>query len=76
MVYSACMGRRPVENKKPPSEYPQFSFRVSKADKARLTEIVEQIQDRMNRQRKEGEPWVNKNDVIIRALNEGLKRIK
>lgn len=70
------MGRRPVKNKKLPSEYPQLAFRVSKADKERLTELVEQIQATLNGRRNEGDPWINKNDVIVRALYEGLKRIK
>lgn len=70
------MGRRPIENKKLPSDYPQFAFRVSKTDKERLTELVEQVQDRLNRQRKDGEPWINKNDVIVKAIYEGLKHIK
>jgi len=70
------MGRRPVENKKPPSAYPQFGFRVSKVDKKELTDLIEEVQGRMNRRRKDGDPWVNKNDVIVKALKEGLKRIK
>lgn len=70
------MGRRQVENKKSPSEYPQFGFRVTKVDKEQLNILIKKVQDKLNRQNKEGEPFVNKNDVIVRALYEGLKRIK
>ena len=69
------MGRKPVEVKKLPSEYPQLAFRVSKIDKARLTEVIRKVQDKLNRQNSDGDPFINKNDVIIRALYEGLKRI-
>lgn len=70
------MGRRPVTNKKRPSEYPQFAFRVSKENKARLVALIEDVQNALNRRRKSGDPYLNKNDVIVRALDEGLKRIK
>ncbi len=69
------MGRRPVQNKKTPSEYPQFSFRVTRPTKDDLSKIVDQVQKKLNRHRKVGDPWVNKNDVIVMALYEGLKRI-
>jgi hypothetical protein len=70
------MGRRPVENKKKPSEYPQLAFRLNKEDKERLTELIEKVQSSLNNRRHEGAAWVNKNDIIVRALYEGLKRIK
>lgn len=72
------MGRRPVpeDEKKMPSEYPQFTFRVSKDKKAELSEIIETIQTAKNKNREEGDPFVNKNDVIIEALEVGLKALK
>lgn len=70
------MGRRPVKDKRLPADYPQFAFRVSKEDKRRLTTIICETQDILNRRRKKGEPFFNKNDIIIRALVLGLKEIK
>jgi hypothetical protein len=72
------MGRRPIpkDQKKLPTEYPQFTFRVSKAKKVELTELVEAIQATRNKKRKEGDAFVNKNDVIIEALENGLRVMK
>ena len=70
------MARRPVENKKLPSEYPQFSFRLSKEKKREFTTLVTAVQTSRNRRRKEGDPFVNKNDVIIEALEKGLRLIQ
>jgi hypothetical protein len=71
------MGRRPVptKDKKLPTDYPQMAFRVTVEDKKRLTSAIERVQDSLNARCKEGDPYVNKNDVIIRALFEGLKKI-
>lgn len=72
------MGRRPIpkDEKKRPSEYPQFTFRVSKAKKKELINLVETIQNARNQKRKEEKPYVNKNDVIIEALELGLAALK
>jgi len=70
------MGRRPVQNKKAPSEYPQMGFRVTKSDKDRLNSLIDEVQELLNRRRRDDEPFINKNDVIIRALDEGLKVIR
>ena len=70
------MGRKQVENKKTPSEYPQIAFRISKEDKRRLANQIEKIQAAMNNRRKEGSPFLNKNDIFMMALNEGLKKLK
>ena len=70
------MGRRPVQNKKLPADYPQMAFRVSKADKTALTAAIESIQAQLNKHREPGAPFVNKNDVIIRAIRDGLVSIK
>lgn len=72
------MGRRPIskEEKKDPSEYPQFTFRISKSKKSELSDLIESIQVVRNKKRIEGDPFTNKNDVIIEALELGLKAIK
>lgn len=71
------MGRRPVpiKDKKLPTDYPQMAFRLTIEDKKRLTSAIERIQNSLNAKRNDGAPYVNKNDVIIRALFEGLKKI-
>lgn len=70
------MGRRPIKDKKMPNEYPQFAFRVTKDNKKRLASDIEAIQLALNRRRNEGDPYINKNDVIVRALNIGLKELR
>ena len=72
------MARRPIpaKDRKLSSEYPQFAFRISKKKKDALTTEVEAIQATRNRRRKESEPFINKNDVIIEALELGLKAMK
>jgi hypothetical protein len=69
------MGRRPIlaEKKKVPSEYPQFTFRVSKPDKKELTKLIEAVQEARNLKRKESGAFINKNDVIVEALKLGLE---
>ena len=57
------MGRKQVENKKVPSDYPQIAFRASKEVKESISLQVEKIQTAMNKKRKDGEPFLNKNDI-------------
>jgi|GEM_PF-5374644 hypothetical protein len=70
------MGRRPVQDKKTPSEYPQIAFRLSKGDKDRISDGIEEVQNLLNKRRKDGEPFVNKNDVFKWAIEEGLKSLR
>ena len=72
------MGRRPIpkDEKKIPSEYPQFTFRVSKEKKDELIDLIEMIQTTRNKRRSEDDPFINKNDVIIEALELGLSTMK
>lgn len=67
------MGRRPVQNKKNPSDYPQLAFRVTKANKERLNALIDQVQEELNQLRGDDDPFINKNDVIVEALEKGLK---
>lgn len=70
------MGRKQVENKKMPSEYPQIAFRVSKEDKKWISDQIERVQTVLNNKRKAGAPFLNKNDVFVMAIDEGLKKLK
>ncbi len=69
------MGRRPVENKKSPADYPQMAFRITSDGKRQLTSDIEKVQKRLNKKRRDGDPYINKNDIIIRAIIEGLKHL-
>jgi hypothetical protein len=70
------MARRRIENKKLPSEYPQFSFRLTKQKKEELAALVEEVQTARNKRRGDDGAFVNKNDVIIEALEKGLKILR
>jgi hypothetical protein len=70
------MGRRPKADKRLPSEYPQMAFRVSKEKKEELSALIENIQSALNRKRKNGDPFINKNDVTIDALEKGLRLLR
>jgi hypothetical protein len=70
------MGRRPKTDKRLPSEYPQMAFRVSKEKKEELSTLIENIQSALNRKRKKGDPFINKNDVFIDALEKGLRSLR
>jgi len=72
------MGRRPIpENERTkPQDYPQMAFRVTEANKTRLLRLIGEIQANFNRKRKEDEPFKNKNDVILEALDIGLLQLQ
>jgi len=70
------MGRKKVQNKRVPSEYPQIAFRVSKEDKEQISDQIEKAQSYLNKKRKEDDPFINKNDVFLMALKAGLKLVK
>ena len=74
--YLDSMGRKKVDNKKTPSEYPQIAFRVSKEDKKRISDQIEKVQAMLNKRREVSSPFLNKNDIFVMALNEGLKKLK
>jgi len=65
------------ERKKTPSDYPQIAFRLpNEAERSRLNAEIEEIQAAYNAKRKEGEKLINKNDVILAALEKGLKLLR
>lgn len=70
------MGRKQIKDKKLPSAYPQMSFRLSEDDKKILNASISLVQKTLNKKRLKDEPFINKNDVIIKALTIGLKNIK
>jgi hypothetical protein len=59
-----------------PSDYPQFAFRVSAEQKERLIQLVEEVTEMFNKNVSPGEYLYRKNDIIIEALEKGLKIMK
>lgn len=70
------MGRKPVKNKKLPEDYPQFAFRISKADKEKILNQVDEVQRLLNTKRSVGSPFINKNDILKNAIEIGIKYLK
>jgi hypothetical protein len=64
------------EKKKAPADYPLFAFRISETDKDRLNKLIEEIQELYNAERAHDEKHINKNDVIVAALDKGLALLK
>jgi len=60
--------------KKSPADYPQMIFRISQADKERITELVEKVTRLHNNTRLPNMKKIRKNDVIVDALFYGLLR--
>lgn len=59
-----------------PSDYPQFAFRLSAEEKERLSKMIDEVTDLYNKQVSAGEYLYRKNDIIIEALEKGLKAMK
>lgn len=65
------------DQKKTPSDYPQIAFRLSsEEERNHLNSLIDEIQEAYNANRKEGEKMIRRNDVIIEALEKGLKIIR
>ena len=64
-----------MANKKLPSDYPQFSFRISIQDKDEIQSKAEKLCDKLNQSLSEEEKVFRKNEVITLALYEGLRVI-
>ncbi|MCB9072505.1 MAG: hypothetical protein H6623_02700 [Bdellovibrionaceae bacterium] len=75
MKHSIDMGRKQIPSKKAPSDYPQMAFRVSNQDKIRIQKTILKIQTLLNKTKDKDAPFVNKNDVILKALDIGFKKL-
>ncbi|MDC1174206.1 hypothetical protein OAT67_02350 [Bacteriovoracaceae bacterium] len=64
-----------TNKKKSPSDYPMFSFRVSEDDKEMLNIQIEKAVKLLNKKLDEDDRAIRKNDVIVKALNIGLKEV-
>lgn len=61
---------------KKPSDYPQFTFRITEELKTRLNELIEEVTDIYNKKIDDGEYLYRKNDIIAEALELGLMQMK
>lgn len=61
---------------KKPSEYPQFSFRISEDEKLILSDKLDKVLEMLKENSKEGERIPKKNALILRAINRGLSKIE
>ncbi len=61
---------------KKPSDYPQFTFRITEELKARLNELIEEVTEIYNKKIDDGEYLYRKNDIIAEALELGLIQMK
>ena len=59
-----------------PSDYPQFAFRLTAETKERLAASVDEVTELYNKSVPPGEYLYRKNDIIIEALENGLKIMK
>lgn len=64
------------EQRRKPSDYPQFAFRVTAEKKDRLSEMINEVTELFNKNVSPGEYLYRKNDIIIEALEIGLKQMK
>ena len=63
--------------KKTPSDYPQFAFRMKTfEEKVALEKEIEQVQDLFNNALKEEEKSYKKNEIILEALRLGLTMMR
>lgn len=59
-----------------PSDYPQFAFRLSAEEKEHLSKLIEEVTNLYNKTVVAGEYLYRKNDIIVEALEKGLKAMK
>jgi hypothetical protein len=62
--------------KKTPADYDLIAFRVSKEKRVELDKRAEKIVDRINKQRGPDERLCRKNEVLLKALERGLKTLE
>ena len=61
---------------KTPSDYQQFSFRISEEDKEELTKRLDRILILQKKNQNPGDYTPKKNTLLIRALKRGLSQIE
>ena len=59
-----------------PSDYPQFSFRITAELKERLSTMIDEVTELYNKSVPAGEYLYRKNEIIVEALEIGLKQMQ
>jgi hypothetical protein len=67
---------RPKKKSSSTKDYPLFAFRLSEEAKKRLMTQVNEVTNLLNSKVKEDEYRYRKNDIIVNALEKGLKSLK
>ena len=65
-----------MAKKKQPTDYPQFSFRISNEDKKRINQLASEVLDASNASLDSSAKMFRKNDVLVDALYLGLLTLK
>lgn len=61
---------------KQPHDYPQFAFRIPKEIKNKLQARLDRLKVAYNKKRQEDEKTVNKNDILLEAIEIGLTKLE
>lgn len=62
--------------KKDPTDYGLFCFRLSKSEREELNELLSKAKIRLNKDKKEDEFVIKKNEILFEAIKLGLPLIK
>lgn len=62
--------------KKESADYGLFCFRLSKAEREELTELIDKAKVRLNRDKKDDEYVITKNQILFEAIKRGLPLVK
>ena len=62
--------------KKTPSDYPQFAFRLTASEKEWLQRELQIVEDLKNKRLEPGAPMIRRNDIALEALRIGLRELR
>ena len=74
--HSATLFPMVQKQKKSPSEYPMFAFRLTSAQKDELNQMLEDLRASLNERLEPNQKLWMKNDLIYEALKIGLPKLK
>ena len=64
------------KQKKTPSEYPLFAFRLNSDQKSALNAMLTEVRSALNKRLNPNDKLWMKNDLIVEALKIGLPQLK
>ncbi len=62
--------------KKKSADYGLFCFRLSKTEREELNELLDKAKERLNKDKKEDEYVITKNEILFEAIKLGIIRLK